>query len=149
MRILDRLRHWKSPYEVRDVKPDTYHAVRFVLWIILIANFAVAAAKILIGYWIKSNSLSADGIHSLTDGSSNIVGLIGIHFAFQPEDKEHPYGHKKFETLTGLFIAAMLVFLGFRIISTAFNRFMHPVMPDVTIESLIALFLTLIINIFV
>ncbi|HEX2954912.1 MAG TPA: cation transporter, partial [Bacillota bacterium] len=99
---------------MRDVKPDTYHAVRFVLWIILIANFAVAAAKILIGYWIKSNSLSADGIHSLTDGSSNIVGLIGIHFAFQPEDKEPPYGHKKFETLTGLFIAAMLVFLGFR-----------------------------------
>jgi cation diffusion facilitator family transporter len=149
MRILDRLRHWKNPYDVKDVKPDTYNAVRFVLWTILFANFIVAAVKILIGCLIKSNSLSADGIHSLTDGSSNIVGLIGIHFAFQPEDRDHPYGHKKFETLSSLFIAGMLAFLGIRIVSTAFTRFIHPVSPEVTTESLIALILTLIVNIFV
>jgi len=56
--------------------------------------------------------MTADGFHSLADGSSNVVGLIGIHFASKPEDKEHPYGHNKYETLAGLFISVMLFFAG-------------------------------------
>ena len=48
-----------------------------------------------VGYLINSASLSTDGIHSLSDGFSNVVGLIGIAIASKPVDKNHPYGHKK------------------------------------------------------
>ncbi|MCX7842127.1 MAG: cation diffusion facilitator family transporter [Clostridia bacterium] len=128
---------------------DVFKRIKQVLWIILIANIAVAALKIIIGEIINSASMTADGFHSLTDGSSNIVGLIGIQLASRPVDNDHPYGHRKFETLAGLFIAGMLFAIGGKIIVDAFKRFISPVTPSITIESLIALVATLCVNIFV
>ena len=75
--------------------PDsTLQKIKWVLWVILFANLAVAGVKIVVGQLIQSASLTADGFHSLTDGISNIVGLIGIQFASQPIDEKHPYGHR-------------------------------------------------------
>jgi len=93
--------------------------------------------------------MTADGFHSLTDGSSNVVGLIGIRLASKPVDEDHPYGHRKFETLTGLFISGMLFFIGGKIIIDAINKIMNPVIPSITLESLVMLLATLCINIFV
>ncbi|HBG0386077.1 TPA: cation transporter [Clostridioides difficile] len=128
---------------------DNYKKVKQVLWIILFANFAVALLKIIIGNQIKSYSMTADGFHSLSDGASNIVGLIGIFFASKPKDKNHPYGHKKFEIITSLFISDMLFVIAIKIILSAVLRIANPVVPAITIESLIALIITLFINIFV
>lgn len=128
---------------------DIYKKVRQVLWIILFANLGIAALKILIGLIIRSTSMTADGFHSVTDGSSNIVGLIGIRLASRPIDRDHPYGHKKFETLTGLFIAGMLFFIAGKIIIDSINRFINPVLPEITVVSLIALVVTVVVNIFV
>lgn len=128
---------------------NTVKNVKRVLWIILIANFAVAIAKIVVGAMIKSASMSADGFHSISDGSSNIVGLIGIRLASKPVDEDHPYGHKKFETLAALFISGMLFLIGGNIIIGAFQKLKSPVMPNITVESVIVLLLTLVINVFV
>lgn len=131
------------------MKDKIFNKIRQILWVILFANLAVALLKITIGTIIKSTSMTADGFHSLTDGSSNIVGLIGIKLASKPVDKEHPYGHEKFETLAGLFIAAMLFFIGGKIILDAIHRFISPVTPNITFESLISLLAALGINILV
>jgi cation diffusion facilitator family transporter len=128
---------------------DNFGKVRKVLWIILFANIGVAVAKIVMGIIINSSSMQADGFHSLTDGTSNIIGLIGIWIAAKPVDSDHPYGHKKFETLTGLFIVGMLTYLGFKIITDAVSKFMKPVTPEITAESLIVMIITLFINVFV
>lgn len=128
---------------------DNFKKIRQVLWVILFANLVVAVLKIIIGSIIKSASMTADGFHSLTDGSSNVVGLIGICIASKPVDEDHPYGHKKYETLAGLFIAGMLFFIGCKVIVSAITRFMNPVTPEITIVSLIVLVITLGINIFV
>ena len=128
---------------------DVYKKIRHVLWIILFANLGVAVVKIIIGTVIKSASMTADGFHSMADGSSNIVGLIGIQFASKPIDEDHPYGHRKFETLAGLFIAGMLFFIGGKIIFDAIGRFIDSLIPNITIESLIILLATLFTNIFI
>ena len=128
---------------------DNFKEIKKVLWIIMFANIVVAIAKIIMGIIINSSSMTADGFHSITDGSSNIIGLIGIGVAAKPIDDDHPYGHRKFETLTGLFIVGMLVFLGFKIMTSAVTKLMNPVKPEVTIESLIVMIITLCINIFV
>lgn len=128
---------------------DNYKKIRKVLWIILLANLLVALLKIVIGRLIKSSSITADGFHSLSDGSSNIVGLIGIGLASKPIDKDHPYGHKKFEVLSGLFIAAMLVFMGGKIIINGIVGFTAPKALSITTESLITILITLFINILV
>lgn len=128
---------------------NSYKKVKQVLWLILFANLGVALLKIILGTAIKSASMTADGFHSISDGSSNIVGLIGINIASKPHDKEHPYGHRKYEVMSSMFIGAMLVFVGGKIILEAIERFKHPVTPMITNESLIALLFTLVINILV
>jgi cation diffusion facilitator family transporter len=126
-----------------------FKKIKQVLWIIMFANLAVALLKIIIGSAVKSASMTADGFHSLTDGSSNIIGLIGISLAIKPMDKDHPYGHKKFETLAGLFIAGMLLVIGGKIIIDAISRFLNPISLHITLDSLMTLLITLGINIFV
>jgi len=128
---------------------NNYRKAQGILLIILLANLLVAGLKIFIGTIIKSASMTADGFHSLSDGSSNIVGLIGIHFASKPEDESHPYGHNKFETLAGLFISFMLFLASGKIILGAFERFKEPIIPEITIESLLVLVFTLMVNIVV
>lgn len=128
---------------------NNYKKIRQVLWIILLANLVVAVLKVAVGVIINSTSMTADGFHSLTDGSSNIVGLIGIRLASKPVDEDHPYGHGKFETLGSLFIAGMLIFLGGKIIVDAISGFANPTIPEITVYSLVILLLTLITNIFI
>lgn len=128
---------------------DFYAKIKKVLWIILLANFGVALLKIVIGISIKSSSMTADGFHSISDGSSNIVGLIGISIASKPNDKDHPYGHRKYEVMSSMFIGAMLVFVSGKIILDAIYRFKNPITPTITIESLIILLFTLGVNLFV
>lgn len=128
---------------------SNFKKVRKVLWIILFANFGVSLLKIIIGISIKSASMTADGFHSFSDGASNIVGIIGISIAYKPQDKEHPYGHKKFEVMASMFIGVMLIIMSGKIIFDAFLRFNNLVIPTITTESLITLLVTLLINIFV
>jgi len=101
------------------------------------------------GTIVSSSSMFADGVHSLSDGSSNVVGLIGIGFASKPIDEDHPYGHNKFETIAGLFIAVMLLVVALTIIKGGIDKLINPVIPHITIESLIVLGGTLVVNIFV
>ncbi|GAA3662828.1 cation diffusion facilitator family transporter [Asaccharospora irregularis] len=131
------------------MRNTNYKKVNQVLWGILFANLGVALLKITIGTSIKSASMTADGFHSISDGTSNIVGIIGILLASKPVDKEHPYGHNKFEVISGLFIGGMLLFLSFKIIIESFLRFKTPVVPNITMTSLIVLVITLLINILV
>ena len=128
---------------------EVYKKVKVVLWIIFFANLGVAATKIIIGYIINSASLSADGIHSLSDGMSNVIGIIGITIASKPVDKKHPYGHKKSEIIASLFIGAMLLILGINILTNGIERFIHPEKLNITIISLISLIITIVINLFV
>jgi cation diffusion facilitator family transporter len=93
--------------------------------------------------------MTADGFHSLTDGVSNVVGLIGIRLASKPVDQDHPYGHKKYECITSLFIGGMLFVIAAQIMIEAISRFLEPVVPQFGLETLAALVATIIINIVV
>jgi cation diffusion facilitator family transporter len=83
-------------------------AIRIVLWAVLAANWVVAGAKLALGLVIDSTAMTADGLHSFIDGGSNVIGLVAMHFASQPADREHPYGHQKFEALAALAIGVMI-----------------------------------------
>ena len=85
------------------------HEVQRVLWAVLALNVFVALAKLGYGLFTKSLGMQADGFHSLFDGVSNVVGITGLWLASQPPDTNHPYGHKKFETLAAAGIGVMLL----------------------------------------
>lgn len=120
--------------------------VKKVLWLILFANLIVAVTKIIIGSIVQSASMTADGFHSLTDGVSNIVGLIGIGLASKPVDINHPYGHKKYEFLTSLFIGGMLLVIVGKIVMEAIERIVDPIIPQFGAETIAALIATLVVN---
>ncbi|OGQ15007.1 MAG: hypothetical protein A2138_08865 [Deltaproteobacteria bacterium RBG_16_71_12] len=100
-----------------DQEAQRARGIRTVLIITLAANVAVAAAKVMVGTALGSLSIRADGFHSSMDGLNNIVLLVGTWLAAAPPDREHPYGHRKFEVLAASFI-------GLSLLAAAFNVFM-------------------------
>lgn len=69
---------------------DRHRGIRNVLLSTLIANFVVATAKLSYGYFTNSIGMISDGFHSLFDGTSNVIGLIGTWVASHPPDSRHP-----------------------------------------------------------
>jgi cation diffusion facilitator family transporter len=130
-----------------DVMRHHYARIRSVLIWVLFLNWIVALSKIIYGSITHCASMSADGFHSLSDGASNIVGLIGITIACQPRDKDHPYGHKKYETLYSLVIAAMLSFVAFNLLKEGIMRLHHPTVPVVNHTSIAVMLFSLAVNI--
>jgi cation diffusion facilitator family transporter len=124
-------------------------SVRRVLIVTLILNAAVALAKVVYGYVTNSVAMTSDGFHSFFDGVSNVVGLIGIWIAAHPPDAEHPYGHKKYETLFTIIIAVMIFATCFQILKKVYSSFLQEGAVVVTEASFIIMFLTLCVNIFV
>ena len=120
--------------------------VRFVLWTVLALNLLVAGAKLLYGMVTGSLSMQADGFHSLFDGVSNIVGLAGLWLAAFPPDADHPYGHKKYETLAAASIGAMLVMTCLYLLWTSYEHWMGAVRPQVTPASFGIMAGTMVIN---
>jgi divalent metal cation (Fe/Co/Zn/Cd) transporter len=116
------------------------HGARFldvsrVLRRVLILNAGVAVAKLIFGYATGAVSIISDGFHSLTDSASNVVALIGIRAARRPPDQDHPYGHRKFETLAsaGIFFFLLLVLV--EVVRTAVDRLRAGGSPEISTAS--------------
>lgn len=124
-----------------------YSEVRQVLVRILFLNLAVALAKIIFGQLSGSISILSDGFHSLTDAASNVVALVGMRLAQMPPDANHPYGHRKFETLAAGGIALFLLIVVVEVAQAAFFRFRSGGAPSVTLASFVIMLATLAINI--
>ena len=101
---------------------NNYKKVKHVLWIILFANFGIALLKIIVGTVINSSSMTADGFHSISDGTSNIVGIIGIALASKPEDKEHPYGHERIEYVCSMIISFLILIIAYELIAESITK---------------------------
>ena len=129
------------------IAESRYSEVRRVLAPILFLNLGVALAKIIYGQVRGSVSILSDGFHSLTDAASNVVALIGLQLAQKPPDANHPYGHRKFETLAAGGIALFLLIVVVEVAQTAILRFRSGGAPTVTVASFGIMLVTLAINI--
>jgi cation diffusion facilitator family transporter len=108
-----------------------YEEVTRVLLRILVLNLLVAVAKIVLGSISGAVSILSDGFHSLTDGASNVVALVGVRLARQPPDEDHPYGHRKFETMASVGILIFLVVVLVEVVRAALARLESPRAPEV------------------
>ena len=128
---------------------DRYTAVVRVLYQVLVLNLAVALAKIALGYATGAVSILSEGFHSLTDSASNVVALVGVSVARQPPDHEHPYGHRKYETMASLAILVFLVVVLVQVLSAAYDRLVHGGVLRVFPEGIGVMAVTLVVNLFV
>ena len=100
--------------------------VRKVTWVGLWVNLFLAAIKFIAGIYGRSQALVADAIHSLTDLTTDIAVIAGSHYWSRPPDENHPYGHRRLETLVAVFIGIVLIVagigIGWKAISTLQER---------------------------
>ncbi len=105
----------------------------------IICNVLLFAMKILIGTVSGSVSITADAMNNLSDATSSIVTLIGFRLAKMPADEDHPYGHARYEYLSGLAVAAMIVVIGFELAKTSIEKIINPSAVELSIPACIAL----------
>ena len=128
---------------------DRYNEVVRILYRVLVLNLAVAFAKIFLGYATGAVSILSDGFHSLTDSASNVVALIGVSVARRPPDQDHPYGHRKYETMASVGIIVFLVVVLVQVVSASLDRFLNGGTPRVFPEGIALMTVTLVINLVV
>lgn len=120
--------------------------VSTVLYRVFFLNLIVAAAKIALGLSTGAVSVLSDGYHSLTDTASNIVGLIGVHLAGAPPDDDHPYGHRKFETMASLGILIFLILVLREVLSAAWARLHESSQPTINAMTFVVMGGTFLVN---
>ncbi|MBI4262949.1 MAG: cation transporter [Acidobacteria bacterium] len=135
--------------ERAPVLTDRYASVVRVLYRVLVLNLAVAVAKIALGYATGAVSILSDGFHSLTDAASNVVALVGVSVARRPPDEDHPYGHRKYETMASLGILVFLVVVLVQVLTAAYDRLVNGGAPRVFPEGIGVMTATLVVNLFV
>lgn len=130
---------------------ETFRAVRRVLWITMGLNLVATVAKLAVGYRTGSLSLIADGFDSVFDSASNVIGLVGVFMAARPADSEHPYGHRKAETLSALTIAMLLFLTTWELVKSAIGRLQDPslIEAEVNVWSFGALLVSIAVHILV
>ena len=92
----------------------------------IISNLVLCTMKILIGIFANSIAIIADGVNNLADASSSVITLLGFKLASMPEDKDHPYGHARYEYLTGLLISVLIIVVGFQLLKSSFAKVLNP-----------------------
>lgn len=96
--------------------------IRSLSIIALVTNAMLSLFKILGGYWGSSQAVVADGIHSLSDCVTDIILIVGVKYWTKPPDDNHPYGHKRIETIisivVGLALGSAAIGLGYNAITT-------------------------------
>lgn len=125
---------------------DRYSAVSRTLLVVLFLNLAVAAAKIALGLATGAISVLSDGFHSLTDTGSNVVALVGVRLARRPPDDDHPYGHRKFETMASLGILLFLLVVLVEVLWTTAERLVSGGAPEVGPVSFAVMSATFLVN---
>lgn len=117
---------FKNQYSQRNAT-KTDRIVRNILLIEGLVNLVILCVKMVVGVASGSNAILGDALHSLADVANNIVALIVSKISASPPDMDHPYGHRKFETLAVFILATMLSVMAIEISIRAIHRAGHAV----------------------
>ncbi|MBQ8617924.1 MAG: cation transporter [Clostridia bacterium] len=103
------------------------------------ANVLLFAGKLIVGTVSGSVAITADAVNNLSDASSNIVSLLGFKLADKPADEDHPYGHGRYEYLSGLMVAVMILVIGVELMQGSIEKILHPTAVALSLPTVIVL----------
>lgn len=92
----------------------------------IVCNALLFVLKLVVGTVSGSVSITADAMNNLSDASSAIVTLLGFKLAEKPADEHHPYGHARFEYLSGLAVAGMILVIGVELARSSVEKILNP-----------------------
>lgn len=108
-----------------------------------LCNLLLFAAKLIIGMISGSISITADAINNLSDMGSCMVSLFGFKFSSRPADKEHPFGHGRYEYISALIVAIIILAVGLELIKSSFDKILHPSQPEISLPLVIVLLISI------
>ncbi|MBU7010907.1 MAG: cation-efflux pump [Theionarchaea archaeon] len=108
-----------------DTKNRAYYGYKEAI-VSIVVNFALFLVKLAIGIHIKSIAVITDGFHSLSDIITSVVVIFGFRTAQKPPDKEHPFGHGRFEEIAALIISLLLILAGIEFFILSIERLYKP-----------------------
>ena len=133
------LRLFVKNYEKKDI-PAVRAAVGKLSGLVgIVCNLLLFAGKLAVGILSGSVSITADAMNNLTDATSSVVTLIGFRLAERPADEDHPYGHARYEYLSGLAVAALIVVIGFELAKGSVEKIFAPTPVSFTVPTVIVL----------
>ena len=112
--------------DTEHTPPERAAAASRSTWVSVVVNLVLSTVQIVVGVWAKSQSLIADGIHSLSDLVADFVVLFANHHSQKDADEDHPYGHQRFETAASLVLGLLLLAVGVGMVWSAVVKLENP-----------------------
>lgn len=133
----------------RDIqKPQMRSAVGKLSGLVgIVCNLLLAGGKFVVGILSGSVSITADALNNLSDAASSIVTLIGFKLAEKPADADHPYGHARYEYLSGLAVAVMIIVIGFELAKSSVGKILNPTAVEFSFVTACVLFGSILVKI--
>lgn len=92
----------------------------------IVLNLLLSAAKLFTGIFSGSIAIIADAFNNLSDAGSSLITLVGFRLAGQKPDPQHPFGHGRFEYISGLFVSMLILLMGFELGKSSVEKIIHP-----------------------
>lgn len=118
----------------------------FAGWVGIVLNIILVAGKVLAGIVSGSVAVIADGLNNLMDAVSSVITLIGFKLANKKADKEHPFGHGRYEYIAGLAVAVLVLLVGIELGKTGIEKIINPAAVDFGLLTLIILVISVILK---
>lgn len=120
------IRHFIKNYQ--DIKqPDVRKRYGLLSGIVgIICNLILCLLKFVSGFLVSSIAIIADAFNNLSDAVSSIVTFFGFKMSHKPADKQHPFGHGRFEYIAGLIVSMTIIFMGIELIKSSIERIFEP-----------------------
>ena len=112
----------------------------------ILCNLVLFAIKLIIGLLASSVSIMADAFNNLTDIGSSVVTVIGFRLSIKPADKEHPFGHGRFEYMSAMLVAIIILLVGFELLKSSVDKIFNPNNLKVEIYTIILLSISVVIK---
>lgn len=112
----------------------------------VLCNLLLFGGKLAVGLLTGSVSVTADAMNNLSDAVSSIVTLVGFKLAEKPADADHPYGHARYEYLSGLAVAALIIVIGVELGKSSIDKILHPAPVAFTLPLVVVLVVAVILK---
>jgi len=99
----------------------------------IVCNIILFLGKLAAGLLAGSVAIVADAVNNLSDASSSVVTLLGFRLAQMPADQDHPYGHARYEYLSGLMVAVLILVIGVELVKSSVGKIIHPEAIDFSV----------------
>ena len=113
----------------------------------IICNVLLFVTKLIIGTMIRSISVTADAFNNLSDAASSIISFVGVKMASRPADEEHPFGHGRYEYISALVVAFLVLQVGFTCFKSALDKVFHPEAVGFSVVTVGILILSILVKV--